>query len=85
MRSTYRTLNDYEMQRNAGVGLFTRSSKLLKLCVFGIKAKGFAENVNQLAVCDGFGIVDHLSIYPPQHPKALDGCRRCAVDHCVWA
>jgi hypothetical protein len=26
MRRTYRTLNDYEMQRNAGVGLFTRPS-----------------------------------------------------------
>ena len=27
MRRTYRTLNDYEMQRNAGVGLFTRPSR----------------------------------------------------------
>jgi hypothetical protein len=28
MMSTYRTLNDYEMQHNAEVGLFTRSSLL---------------------------------------------------------
>jgi len=29
MRRTYRTLNDYEMQHNAEVGLFTRPSKIL--------------------------------------------------------
>ena len=28
MRRTYRTLNDYEMQHNAEVGLFTESSIL---------------------------------------------------------
>ncbi len=28
MRRTYRTLNDYEMQHNAEVGLFTRPSRL---------------------------------------------------------
>jgi len=28
MRRTYRTLNDYEIQRNAEVGLFTRPSRL---------------------------------------------------------
>ena len=28
MRRTFRTLNDYEMQHNAEVGLFTRPSKL---------------------------------------------------------
>ena len=30
MRRTYRTLNDYEMQHNAEVGLFTRPSVLGK-------------------------------------------------------
>ena len=29
MRRTYRTLNDYEMQHNAEVGLFTRPSSFL--------------------------------------------------------
>jgi hypothetical protein len=28
MRRTYRTLNDYEMQHNAEVGLFTRPSSM---------------------------------------------------------
>ena len=30
MRRTYRTLNDYEMQHNAEVGLFTRPSDMAK-------------------------------------------------------
>ena len=31
MRCTYRTLNDYEMQHNAEVGLFTRPSSLMNI------------------------------------------------------
>jgi hypothetical protein len=30
MKRTYRTLNDYEMQHNAEVGLFTKPSRLIK-------------------------------------------------------
>jgi sugar fermentation stimulation protein len=30
MRRTFRTLNDYEMQHNAEVGLFTKPSKIIK-------------------------------------------------------
>jgi len=33
MRRTYRTLNDYEMQRNAEVGLFTRPSRIDHLSI----------------------------------------------------
>jgi hypothetical protein len=47
MRRTYRTLNDYEMQHNAEVGLFTRPSMLFVSRMISQKVV-FPEKLGQL-------------------------------------
>jgi hypothetical protein len=53
MRRTYRTLNDYEMQHNAEVGLFTRPSILLS------NNRVIINNNKKVAAILSFGFVKH--------------------------
>ena len=46
MRRTYRTLNDYEMQHNAEVGLFTKPSLFIKRCK---NPKNSASDINPIS------------------------------------
>ncbi|MEA1946331.1 MAG: hypothetical protein U9N83_03395 [Thermodesulfobacteriota bacterium] len=61
MRRTFRTLNDYEMQRNAEVGLFTKPSSLPPYFSMSSPGTGF---IYRSAFTDDFSF---LSVSYPAH------------------
>ena len=61
MRRTFRTLNDYEMQRNAEVGLFTKPSSLPPYFSMSAPGTGF---IHRSAFTDDFSF---LSVSYPTH------------------
>ncbi len=73
MRRTYRTLNDYEMQHNAEVGLFTKPSSLPH--TQGVKHEAVVKLPRMLhntadavkSACEMFGLVGFSPITPHHH------------------
>jgi hypothetical protein len=75
MRRTYRTLNDYEMQHNAEVGLFTKPSNTNQLPNKGLGMAKKKTTKNSLGV-DKSLVAMFLKMSPEERLQANDNAAR---------